>query len=120
LFLKRYTIQTKTLFLFEILVSKLVKNLWVDGLDIVFKTTKNCVEPLLQFLNSHLLIQASALNDLVVYDRPSSNFRFSVVYNLFSYRYNMRFQIHTNTDDVSPLMSVTHLFLGAGWLEREV
>jgi NADH dehydrogenase (ubiquinone) Fe-S protein 3 len=42
------------------------------------------------------------------------------VYLLLSLRYNQRIRIKTYTDELTPVDSVTPLFQGANWYEREV
>ena len=45
---------------------------------------------------------------------------FQIVYNLLSLRYNARVRVKTYTDEMTPIPSVTFLFQGANWYEREV
>ena len=53
-------------------------------------------------------------------DVPSRKFRFEVIYNLLSLRYNSRVRVKTYTDELTPIDSATSIFVGANWLEREV
>ena len=43
-----------------------------------------------------------------------------MVYAFLSIRYNARIRIRTYTDESSPLDSITPIFSGAEWYEREV
>lgn len=43
-----------------------------------------------------------------------------IIYNLLSLRYNSRIRVKTYTDELSPIESVTPIFPGANWFEREV
>lgn len=43
-----------------------------------------------------------------------------LVYNLLSITYNSRVRVKTYADELTPIESVTSLFSGANWLEREV
>lgn len=45
---------------------------------------------------------------------------FKVVYALLSIRYNSRIRIRTYADEISAIDSVTPIFSGAEWYEREV
>lgn len=67
-----------------------------------------------------MLLQFKVLTDLVVYDRPSFKSRFTVLYNLLSEDLNSRVIVCTFTNEVLPLESITKIFKGAGWFEREV
>jgi NADH dehydrogenase (ubiquinone) Fe-S protein 3 len=45
---------------------------------------------------------------------------FKVVYALLSVRYNARVRVRTYTDEIAPIDSITPIFGGAEWYEREV
>jgi NADH dehydrogenase (ubiquinone) Fe-S protein 3 len=53
-------------------------------------------------------------------DYPTRENRFEVVYNLLSVRHNSRIRVKTYADEASPVPSITSLFDGANWYEREV
>jgi len=58
--------------------------------------------------------------DICGVDYPTRSNRFEVVYNMLSVRYNARIRVKTYADEVSPVPSITSLFSGANWFEREV
>jgi len=58
--------------------------------------------------------------DITAVDFPTKQFRFEVVYNLLSVRYNSRIRVKTYADETSPVPSITGLYDGANWYEREV
>lgn len=68
--------------------------------------------------SAHLLLDLVV--DLVVYDRPDCFLRFFVIYVLRSTRLNTLCLIRTQISEVMPLLTVSSLFFGFGWLEREV
>jgi NADH dehydrogenase (ubiquinone) Fe-S protein 3 len=74
--------------------------------------------PVLTLLRSHTPLQFSTLLDLTCVDYPDRSPRFQVVYQLLSYRFNLRLTLRTSSD--SSLPSATGCFSGANWLEREV
>lgn len=76
--------------------------------------------PTLTFLRDHTNAQFKLLMDLTAVDWPSKPFRFEIVYNLLSIRYNQRCRVKTYTDELTPIDSVSHLFESANWAEREV
>ncbi|KAL6852414.1 putative NADH-ubiquinone oxidoreductase 30.4 kDa subunit, mitochondrial [Amphichorda felina] len=53
-------------------------------------------------------------------DYPTRENRFEIVYNLLSIRHNSRIRVKTYADEASPVPSITSLFGGANWYEREV
>jgi NADH-quinone oxidoreductase subunit C len=57
--------------------------------------------------------------DICGVDYPSRPKRFDVVYHLLSPRLNQRVRIKVQTDENTPVPSVTGVFRGADWYERE-
>jgi len=78
------------------------------------------VTPIMTFLRDHTNLQYKLLMDVTAVDWPSRPYRFEVVYNLLSIRFNSRVRVKTYTDELTPLESVTPLFHSADWAEREV
>ncbi|KAF6808695.1 NADH dehydrogenase [Colletotrichum sojae] len=60
------------------------------------------------------------ISDITAVDYPTRDQRFEVVYNLLSVRHNARIRVKTYADEATPVPSVTPLFDGANWYEREV
>ena len=52
-------------------------------------------------------------------DYPTRDERFDVVYHLLSPKKNNRIRLKVHTDDETPVPSLTPLFPGADWFERE-
>ena len=103
------------------------------------------VTPVLTFLRDHHNAQFRQLADLTALDVPKRVFRFEVgdlsfascfagwwhplnlfglccmqvVYNLLSLVYNARIRVKTYTDELTPIDSVTGIYNGANWPERE-
>jgi NADH-quinone oxidoreductase subunit C len=67
-------------------------------------------DPALQFI---------AFVDLCGVDWPQREKRFDVVYHLLSPRKNHRIRIKTMTDAEAPVPSISEVFPGATWFERE-
>ncbi|XP_045133144.1 NADH dehydrogenase [ubiquinone] iron-sulfur protein 3, mitochondrial-like [Portunus trituberculatus] len=78
------------------------------------------VVPVISFLKDHTNSQFTSLADLCGVDMPTRAYRFEVVYNLLSLRYNSRIRVKTYTDELTPVESITDVFKGANWYEREV
>ncbi len=57
--------------------------------------------------------------DVCGVDYPERENRFDVVYHLTSPSRNLRIRLKVETDEVTPVPSITSLLPGAGWFERE-
>ena len=57
--------------------------------------------------------------DVCGVDYPERAERFDVVYHLLSPKKNQRIRLKLSTDDVNPVPSITGIFPGADWFERE-
>jgi NADH-quinone oxidoreductase subunit C len=77
------------------------------------------VVDVLSFLKRDVQCQFVSFIDLCGADYPTREKRFDVVYHLLSPRQNQRIRIKTTTDEDTPVPSVTSVFPGADWFERE-
>ena len=75
--------------------------------------------PTLSFLKYSSSLLFSQIVDIAGVDYPGRAHRFEVVYNLLSVRYNTRIRVKTFASEVSPVPSITSLYSGANWFERE-
>jgi NADH-quinone oxidoreductase subunit C len=57
--------------------------------------------------------------DITAVDWPQREQRFDVVYHLLSPKQNQRIRVKVETDEATPVPSVTGVFPGADWFERE-
>ncbi|XP_069686531.1 NADH dehydrogenase [ubiquinone] iron-sulfur protein 3, mitochondrial [Periplaneta americana] len=78
------------------------------------------VIPVLQFLKDHHNAQFANLVDIAGMDVPARQYRFEVIYNLLSLRFNSRIRVKTYTDELTPLDSAYEVFKAANWYEREI
>ncbi|KAI1285250.1 NADH dehydrogenase [ubiquinone] iron-sulfur protein 3, mitochondrial [Halotydeus destructor] len=77
------------------------------------------VLPVVTFLKSHHNAMFTNIIDLCGMDVPSRTNRFEVVYHFLSIPFNSRVRVKTYTDELTPIESVTEVFKGANWYERE-
>ncbi|KAI8865829.1 hypothetical protein GQ42DRAFT_165863 [Ramicandelaber brevisporus] len=77
------------------------------------------VEPVIHFLRDHTPCQFKGCMDITAVDFPTKQNRFEVVYNFLSVVHNSRIRVKTYADETTPVPTVSHLFSGANWLERE-
>uniref|UniRef100_A0A671M2X3 NADH dehydrogenase [ubiquinone] iron-sulfur protein 3, mitochondrial n=1 Tax=Sinocyclocheilus anshuiensis TaxID=1608454 RepID=A0A671M2X3_9TELE len=76
--------------------------------------------PVLTFLKDHTNAQFHNMTDLTAVDVPTRQYRFEIVYNMLSLRYNSRIRVKTYTDELSPLDSSVPVHQAADWYEREI
>jgi NADH dehydrogenase (ubiquinone) Fe-S protein 3 len=75
--------------------------------------------PLMTFLKYHTPIQLNQIQDVCGVDVPTRQNRFEVVYQGLSVRYNTRIRIKTFANETLPVPSISSLYPGANWFERE-
>jgi len=78
------------------------------------------VIPVMSFLKNHHNCQFGSLSDLTALDVPTREYRFELIYNLLSFRYNARIRVKTYTDELTPIDSLCDVYKAANWYEREV
>ena len=71
------------------------------------------------YLRDDPACQFVSIIDVTAADWPSREQRFDVVYHLLSPRLNQRIRLIVPTDEVTPVPSVTGVYRGANWFERE-
>ena len=74
----------------------------------------------LYFLKNHSRYKYNILMDLTCVDYPNNFFRFNLIYNLLSIRYNTRIIVIVELNDSNIVPSINNLFKSSNWLEREV
>ena len=72
-----------------------------------------------RFLHDDARCQFISMIDICGVDWPGRSPRFDVVYHLLSPRQNMRIRMRVKTDEMEPVPSVTEVWPGAEWFERE-
>ncbi|KAK3349363.1 NADH-ubiquinone oxidoreductase 30.4 kDa subunit-like protein [Lasiosphaeria hispida] len=93
-------------------------SVWKDELTIYI--CPSGVHPVFSFLKYNTAAEFTQISTITAVDFPTRDQRFEVVYNLLSVRHNARIRVKTYADEASPVPSVTGLFDGANWYEREV
>ena len=88
--------------------------------NIIIYCDRNNLTFLLTFLKNHYSLQYKTLISITAVDYPNRENRFEVNYFLLSYKLNNRVTIKVDTNDTTPLDSVTPIYKSASWYEREV
>ena len=84
----------------------------------VLSTAAQIVE-LLRILRDDPQFRFTQLIDLCGVDYPERPLRFDVVYHLISYVKNVRLRVKVQTDEDTPVPSITPVHPCANWFERE-
>lgn len=93
-------------------------SVWKDELTIYVPPSG--IVPVMSFLKYHTAAEYTMVADITAVDYPTKDQRFEVVYNLLSVRHNSRIRVKTYADEATPVPSITGLYDGANWYEREV
>jgi len=93
-------------------------SVWKD--ELVIYISPSGVIPVFTFLKYNTSAEFTQVSDITAVDFPTRDQRFEVVYNLLSVRHNSRIRVKTYADEASPVPSITSLYDGANWYEREV
>jgi NADH-quinone oxidoreductase subunit C len=88
--------------------------------ELIVHATVSGIAKVAAFLRDDSACQFKVLIDICGVDYPERNRRFDVVYNLLSLTHNQRVRVKIQTDEATPVPSITSIFAAAGWFEREV
>ncbi|RMD44037.1 hypothetical protein DV735_g1115, partial [Chaetothyriales sp. CBS 134920] len=88
--------------------------------ELALHITPTGVVPVFTFLKYHTAAEYTMIADITAVDYPTKQYRFEVVYNMLSVRHNSRIRVKTYADEATPVPSITELYDGANWYEREV
>ena len=79
----------------------------------------NKIEQIMTFLKYHTNCQYKIISDICVVDYPTRKNRFDIIYNFLSLQYNSRIRIKVVINEYQVIPSITNIFKGANWWERE-
>lgn len=87
--------------------------------ELMVRARPDLIVKVLTFLRDDVNCRFQQLMDLCGADYPEREMRFEVVYNLLSLTHNMRVRVKVETDEETPVPSVSGVFSSATWWERE-
>ena len=87
--------------------------------ELTLRVPANEIVSLVRFLRDDPRLAFLNLTDICGVDYPSREKRFDVVYHLLSPKQNARIRLKVETDEDTPVPSITGIFPGADWYERE-
>ena len=87
--------------------------------ELTVETTRADILEVIRFLHDDSRCRFISFTDLCGVDYPERAERFDVVYHLLSPTQNLRIRVKLTTDEDTPVPSITDIFPGASWFERE-
>jgi NADH-quinone oxidoreductase subunit C len=91
----------------------------VDRGELTVQASAPSIVRVLTYLRDDSHCQFTMLADVCGADYPEREKRFDVVYHLLSVKQNRRIRVKVQTDEDTPVPSVTGVFSSANWFERE-
>lgn len=92
-----------------------------EGIDCVTcLVKKEDLYDFMKFLKTDEKLKFNMIVDVTAVDYPEVKPRFEIVYHVYSIDNNIRLRIKSKVEENDSLESVTSLWKGAEWLEREV
>ena len=88
--------------------------------DFIISVSNKNLLSILNFFKNNYFLQFKTLISITAVDYPKEKNRFEINYFLLSYRLNTRIILKLKTDGITPVPSITSIYKGAGWYEREV
>ena len=88
--------------------------------DLTILLSSDKILPICQFLHDDPELNFVYVADITAVDYPQRSPRFDVVYHLYSIDKNHRIRIKTGVDEGKSIPSVTGIWKGADWFEREI
>jgi NADH/F420H2 dehydrogenase subunit C len=85
-----------------------------------FLIQTNLLTEILTILKNHFKYQFKVLTCISGVDYPENLYRFQLVYELLSIKYNSRIRVKVLVDELLPINSVEKVFSGASWWECEI
>lgn len=80
----------------------------------------NLLNETLIFFKNHFKCQYKVLTCVSCVDYPENVYRFQIVYELLSLKFNSRLRIKILADELVPVNSIENVFSGSSWWECEI
>ena len=109
------------LFYFTNVLHFYIKGLLISKTKVIFSIMRSNLIYIITFLKYNLLAGFSSLLDIIVVDNINLNHhRFELTYIFLNIYYGYRLGIKLYTTQLNGIISISHLFENANWLEREI
>lgn len=97
-----------------------IMKLQIHNSEITVVVNSQDLLDVLLFFKNHILCQFKVLTCISGVDYPMNKYRFKLVYELLSVRYNSRIRVKIFTNELNPVNSSDKIFSAAGWYECEI
>ena len=87
--------------------------------ELTLTVARDSIISVATFLRDDVKCRFISFTDICGADYPERDERFEVVYHFMSPHLNHRIRVKLRADDVTPVPSITGVFRGADWFERE-
>jgi len=87
--------------------------------ELTLTVARDSIISVATFLRDDAKCRFISFTDICGADYPERDERFEVVYHFMSPHLNHRIRVKLRADDVAPVPSITGVFRGADWFERE-
>ena len=87
--------------------------------DLTVTAERESIVEVVTFLRDDPKCRFISFVDVCGADYPAREFRFDVVYHFLSPHLNQRVRVRVQADEATPVPSITGVFAGADWFERE-
>lgn len=87
--------------------------------ELTLTAERDAIVAVVTFLRDDPRCRFISFVDVCGADYPARDERFDVVYHFMSPHLNQRIRVKVSADDVTPVPSITGVFRGAEWFERE-
>ena len=85
-----------------------------------FLIQTNLLNEIVTIIKNHFKYQFKVLTCVSGVDYPENLYRFQIVYELLSVKYNSRIRLKVLVDELTPVNSIENIFPAATWWECEV
>ena len=85
-----------------------------------FLVQTNLIQEVLTVFKNHFSYQFKVLTCISGVDYPKNLYRFQIVYELLSLKYNSRIRIKILVDELTPVNTVEKIYSAATWWEAEI
>ena len=85
-----------------------------------FLIQTNLLNEILTIIKNHFKYQFKVLTCISGVDYPENLYRFQIVYELLSIKYNSRLRLKVLVDELTPVNSIEKIFPAATWWECEI
>jgi len=97
-----------------------IEKIQIYNSDITLIIKHNILLDILLFFKNHILSQFKILTCISAADYPANKYRFKIIYELLSIRFNNRIKIKIFISEINSVDSTDKLFLTSNWYECEI